>query len=145
MTGGELHQAGAREIPGLLKSNDFDLIVLSAEEFQPEALATSNQEFLRAERVYVPMDDSSRLEGEELRRTIELAKFAANKVIKTIMQGNNALVTCMAGLNRSGLISGLALRKLTGEDPQAIIDSIRRNRSVVALSNPLFAKIVKAN
>jgi len=91
------------------------------------------------------MDDNSRLEGEELRRTIELAKFAANKVIKTIMQGNNALVTCMAGLNRSGLISGLALRKLTGEDPQAIIDSIRRNRSIVALSNPLFAKIVKAN
>ena len=96
-----------------------------------------------AEKVYVPLDDNSHLKGEELKYTINNAKFAANEVIKTIMAGGNALVTCKAGWNRSGLISGLALKKLTRKDPQTIISSIRRNRSPFALSNPLFVEIVK--
>ena len=98
-----------------------------------------------AEKVYVPLDDDSDLRGEELRHTIGLAKFAANKVIKTIMTGGNALVTCRSGWNRSGLISGLALRRLTRKDPKTIIRSIRRSRSPFALSNPLFVEILKRN
>ena len=103
----------------------------------------SNREFEIAEKIYVPLDDDSDLRGEELRDTIGLAKFAANEVIKTILAGGNALVTCRSGWNRSGLISGLAMRKLTRKDPQTIIRSIRKNRSPFALSNSLFVEIVK--
>ncbi len=104
---------------------------------------TNFREFVKAKKIYVPMKDSSDLMGQELSETIARAKFAANEVIETIMGGGNALVTCKAGWNRSGLISGLALKKLTDASPRRIISSIRKNRSIFALSNPLFVEITK--
>jgi len=144
-SGGELHQAGQREIPYIIARNNIDLIILAAQEFQPQILRKSNEQFLRAERLYVPMDDSTKLKGKQLRDTIKLAKFAANKTIKNILKGKNVLSTCQAGWNRSGLISGLALKKLTQKDTREIVKGIRKNRSIFAMSNPLFVKIIERN
>lgn len=142
-TGGELHQAGAKEIPSLIRRNKIDLIIFAAREYQPETLDKSNKQFLRAEKIYVPMKDTSKLRGKELKNTIALAKFAANRAIKTIIAGGNVLSTCWMGWNRSGLISGLALKKLTQKDPEKIVKLIRKNRTIFALSNPLFVKIIE--
>lgn len=144
-TGGELHQAGAKEIPYLIRRNKIDLIILAAQEFQPETLDKSNKQFMRAEKIYVPMKDSSKLRGRELKNTISLAKFAADRAIKTIIEGGNVLSTCWKGWNRSGLISGLIIKKFTKKDSNKIVSSIRKNRSVFALSNSLFVKLIEVN
>lgn len=141
-TGGELHQAGAKEIPYLIRRNKIDLIIFAAQEYQPETLDKSNKQFIRAEKIYVPMKDSSKLRGKELKNTIDLAKFAANRASLAIIGGKNVLSTCWAGLNRSGLISGLILKKITREHPKKVVSLIRKNRSSFALFNPLFVKII---
>ena len=91
------------------------------------------------------MRDTLRLHGEKLRKTIELANFASDEAAHTIIQGGNVLSTCKAGWNRSGLVSGLTLKKITDKNSQEIVRQIRNNRSIFALSNPLFVKIIHAS
>jgi protein-tyrosine phosphatase len=40
-------------------------------------------------------------------------KAASDVVVERVKEGKNVLVTCMAGHNRSGIVVGLALAKLT--------------------------------
>ena len=51
--------------------------------------------------------------------------------------GDRILVRCQAGLNRSGLVTGLILM-CVGFTPEAAIAAIRSNRADVALCNPDF-------
>jgi protein-tyrosine phosphatase len=52
------------------------------------------------------------------------------------------LVTCRLGLNRSALIIALALHQLTTMDGKEIVEHIRRQRSLSALSNKHFVQLV---
>jgi hypothetical protein len=52
-------------------------------------------------------------------------------------------VTCYAGLNRSGLISALALHMITEWPLPVIIDAIRAKRGPHALSNPRFVELLQ--
>jgi len=136
ITSGKLFQCGAKEIPSLLKKHSISLLILAAKEFQPEYLFNS------VDKIYVPLIDSIRLSKSELRKTFKIADKVAEHAVDRILNGENVLSTCMAGWNRSGLISGLAIYKLTGTSGKDIVRSIRRNRSIFALSNPLFAKYI---
>lgn len=49
------------------------------------------------------------------------------------------LVHCQAGLNRSGLLAGLAL-VLDGATPEEAIERLRKGRSPAVLCNPVFEK-----
>lgn len=140
-SGGTLHQCGAMEIPLKLNLLPFALVVLSAKEYQPKQKMPRS--LLETPRLYVPLNDSSRLKGKELKSTIHYADQAAKEVARAILRGKNALVTCWAGLNRSGLISGLAIKKLSNLSGPEITSLIRERRSQAALFNPLFAKIVE--
>jgi hypothetical protein len=140
-SGGTIHQCGAMEIPLKLNLLPFALVVLSAKEYQPKGKMP--RILLATPRLYVPLNDSSRLKGRELKDTVHFADQAAKAVTKEILRGKNALVTCWAGLNRSGLISGLAIKKLSGLPGPEVTFLIRKRRSQAALFNPLFAKIVE--
>jgi len=59
-----------------------------------------------------------------------------------VRAGHKSLVTCSAGLNRSGMITGLVLRRL-GHGPQEAVDLLREVRGPWALSNELFAEQVR--
>lgn len=81
----------------------------------------------------------------------KIALSAARKVRNMLDRGQTVLVTCHAGLNRSGLISGLALMlPSTGmsitpgclTSMQAIY-AIRRARGSRALSNPQFVRMLE--
>lgn len=52
------------------------------------------------------------------------------------------LVHCQAGLNRSGLISAVALI-LEGRTPELAIDMLRKSRSPAVLCNPTFERFVR--
>lgn len=78
-------------------------------------------------------------------------KKKANSVVdqmeKYISRGDNVLVHCHAGINRSALILGFYMILKQGVSPTDAINKIRKanatQRSIVALSNPLFESILK--
>jgi hypothetical protein len=140
--GGELYQAGAREIPEILRENNISLLILAAKNYQPNYIEDTGGGFEAADVLYVPLRDTILFTPREYKKTIKKAKQAAELAIEHILRGDNVLSTCWAGWNRSGLISGLAIRKLSNEPGKKIVNHIRKNRSKSALSNPLFARVV---
>lgn len=105
-----------------------DVLVLCAEEHQPPAKLWPSVEVV----VYCPMDDA-----ELDRKTLRRAQRAAKIVVKCVRAGARVLVTCWAGRNRSGLVTALALRELTGWPGRQVLRHIQRKRSG-ALTNPSF-------
>lgn len=141
-TGGELHQAGAREIPKILRDGNISLLILAAKEYQPRHISRTRGNFALADKIYIPLKDITDFAPGEFQKTVSDAKSAARHTISYILRGENVLSTCKAGWNRSGIISGLALVGLTGVPGSHVIRHIRKSRSPFALSNPLFAKVV---
>lgn len=133
---GSLHQCGKREIPGKLHIEPISLLILAAKDYQP------HNSFEHVDKILVPLTDSSALSSRKLRKTIKAAEEIADHATKHIEDGGHVLSTCMAGWNRSGLISGIIIQNLTGAPGKDIVRHIRNQRSVFALSNPLFAKYI---
>lgn len=112
----------------------FSMIVLCAEELQP-TLPRFTGTILRP-----AFRDTPNPTAAEIRR----ARAAAQEVAAHVKRGGRVLVTCAAGLNRSGLVVGLALNRLTDWSPEKIVRQIRRARGDDALYNPTFRQIVAA-
>jgi hypothetical protein len=66
----------------------------------------------------------------------------ALKVAGAHVAGDRVLVRCRAGLNRSGLVLGIALRQL-GWSADDAIDTMRARRSPHVLHNPTFEQHVR--
>jgi protein-tyrosine phosphatase len=124
-------------IPGLWQGsapNDADvrgrfaMVVLAAHEWQPTLHVSM---VLR-----VPFED-----GLLSKRETQMVTKASELVVEALKRGDPVLVTCFAGLNRSGLITALALRRL-GYSPSDAIDLVRRARGEYALSNPSFVQFI---
>lgn len=109
-----------------------DLLVLCALELQPEHLAFQGA-ILRC-----PIPDAT-LDVPQ----IAMAMITSVSVARAVSQGQRALVTCAAGLNRSALVAGLALGQLTTMDGAAIIAHIRKHRTSKALANSHFQAIIR--
>jgi protein-tyrosine phosphatase len=119
---------------GVLRDAGFRLLVLSAEEIQP-----SREKFPGVVVIYAPNDDTLRPTLEQMR----LAMRAARAVAKAVKRGTKTLVTCAMGRNRSGLISALALREITGCSGADAVKHVQKSRSD-ALTNKTFANMVSA-
>jgi len=149
-SGGKLYQAGAKEIPDILRRKNISLLVLAAEEYQPRHISGTNGTFTAAEVIYAPLKDTILFSPQEYRKTVERAQKVANHIANHISVGNNVLSTCWAGLNRSGLISGLAISQLSDIPGNQIVKQIKNKRRWRdgqgqlrhGLSNPLFARVV---
>ena len=63
----------------------------------------------------------------------------ATMVAKRVRAGMQVLVHCDAGLNRSGLVAGLALLKLGYKNDDALA-LLRKKRCAEVLHNPIFRK-----
>ena len=82
------------------------------------------------QRVEIRLYDSADIPPEEQLNEI------ADQVVESLTHGKT-LVHCQAGLNRSGLISGLALIKM-GRTPTDAIALLREKRHPVVLCNTAF-------
>lgn len=107
----------------------FTLVVLCAREIQPSECPGT---VLR-----VPLDDCDELTSSEW----TLAQSTADRIASAVARGTRVLVTCHAGLNRSGLVTALTLRRLTGLSGAECV-SIVRDRRHRALCNDYFARLV---
>lgn len=109
-----------------------DLLVLCAQEYQP-----SSRFFPRSKVIRARMDDAM-----PTPREMSEAMTAANEVVRAVLKGKVVLVTCAMGWNRSGLVTGLAMRKL-GYSGKDAVRLIKQARGDSALSNRYFRKIVE--
>jgi len=121
--GEELRQAG------------FQLLVLCAVEHQPAA-----QKFPGLSVLKVPLADEPNLVSDQVLRRVVMP--AARFVAGSVQDGQKVLVTCHAGINRSGLVTGLALQMLTKWSGKACVERIRTRRHEMALCNPQFHRVV---
>jgi protein-tyrosine phosphatase len=111
----------------------FDVVVLCAYEYQ-------NVRLPGVETIRCPLDDDPNgppMSVEEVGR----AAGTATRVVRRIKAGKRVLVTCYMGRNRSGVVSGLALRAM-GFTPRQCVDIIRMVRGPNALSNKHFVNLI---
>ncbi|MBT8453022.1 MAG: dual specificity protein phosphatase family protein [Deltaproteobacteria bacterium] len=111
----------------------FSMIVLCSKEHQPRMAR------YRGRIVRPAFEDTLYPHDKEH----QAALVAAKKVANELYNGGRVLVTCTAGLNRSGLVTGLALCMGTTLHGENIVRLIRRARGEDALSNRTFEKIVR--
>ena len=107
----------------------FDVIVLAAEEYQPDLPGY--------EVMHVPLDDSGPPPSPTDRARI---REAAHQIVNHVRAGRRVLVTCWQGRNRSGVLSGLALVEL-GLPRDRAVQRIRVYRN--GLTNPYFRAMVQ--
>ena len=114
--------------------NKVYALVLTAVEYQPGA-----DKFPGAMVMHCPMDDSGEPMTED-EKSIALATGV--RVAHLLRHRQNVLVTCHMGLNRSGLISSLALVAAYKMSPTEAIAKVRSARGNEAMSNPFFVKFL---
>lgn len=136
---GSLWIGGRAPIGFALRHNGFDAVVLCAEEHQPPRGAFRGIEVIRC-----PFDDAERLRTRE----ISMISHAATKIAKRVAHGKHVLVTCMAGRNRSGLVTALAIHILTGEQGRDVAKYVQHKRIAPdgynALTNDAFVQLLNA-
>ena len=134
--GAELWQGTYPPTGDTLRKLGFDVVVLAAEEYQPESSRFTGG----VKVIHAPNDDAPISEGGDT----SLALRVSAETAQALRDGKKVLSTCAAGLNRSGLVSSFTLMRLfpekTGDE---IIDLIRDARGGWAMSNGDFAKIVR--
>lgn len=128
-----LWQGAAPPIGGTVAAAGYTMLVLCAEEYQPAA-----GYFPGVEVVHAPNDDNFETITREQAAT---ALAAARRVEAALRQGRKVLVTCRMGLNRSGLVSGIALHLFTGMPGPACVKAVRTARRR-ALRNPVFSAMI---
>lgn len=119
----------------------FHTLVLCAREYQPASVY-----FPKVTVVHAPNDDNA----EEYPFTVEKLKVAiaaSSEVVKALQNGQRVLVTCAAGINRSGLVTALSLHRLYGWSGVDCIQHVRRKRGkrghLWPLSNPDFTRVLR--
>jgi hypothetical protein len=127
---------GSQAQPGqALSQGGFTFLVLCAEEWQPPAKA-----FPGVEVVHAPFDDD--YEGID-QEQLDTAVNAVERAVEGHDQGHRVLITCMAGRNRSGLVTAWTLSVLTGIHPDKAAEVVRDKRGLAALTNPSFRSLLR--
>lgn len=111
-------------------SAGFHVLALCAAEYQPKPEEFPGLKML----VSVPLWDDKQAGTE----TLQMARQAGALLADRWMRGQNLLITCAMGLNRSGLVTGMTLRRAFPDvEPRKIANRIIMKR-MGALSNPRF-------
>jgi protein-tyrosine phosphatase len=88
---------------------------------------------------HAPLDDNPWCPPSPREQAI--AHGAAREVARRLRKGQRVLVTCAMGLNRSGLVSALALR-MQGVPSERAIAAVRQARGPNALNNGQFRRLI---
>lgn len=112
--------------------SNVDALVLCAREIQPATTA------FQGRLVRSPLPDD-----QLTQRELSVAIVAAAEVAQIVSAGKRALVTCVQGRNRSALVTGIALGRLTSLSADGIVDLIRKRRRMDCLTNKHFVEYLK--
>jgi protein-tyrosine phosphatase len=134
-----LWQGSAPMPGGGLRRAGFDVVVFCAEEFQPPSSM-----YPGVLAIHAPNDDNG--SRAPTRLEIETARKASRLVAAYVAEGRKVLVTCMAGRNRSGLVTAMAICRLYGVSGREAMWHVKRKRrspSGEALTNPQFESLLE--
>ncbi|NIR28734.1 MAG: dual specificity protein phosphatase family protein [Gammaproteobacteria bacterium] len=110
----------------------FQEVMLCAREYQPRSWEMPGVKVVHAGfHDQDPPDSADAL----------TARLGALRVARSLVEGQQVLVTCWRGRNRSGLVCALALRQLYGLSGHRAIARVRAARPT-ALTNPAFCQMV---
>lgn len=126
---GDLWMGGAPPV-GNSVSDHFDCLILMANEYQPD-----ESYFCDIDVHHAPIEDGP-LFKEQIVKAFHAASFAKLH----LDQGKKVLITCYAGLNRSGLVCAITACTIKNNsiDLKTAINKIRAARGYHALHNPYF-------
>lgn len=130
-----LWQGGKPPIGRALHHHGFGMLVLCAREIQWDAKTWPGLDVIHAPNDDVPGELPSR-------DTLTQALTAGRQAAQRVASGQKVLVTCNMGINRSGLVTGIAMRHLTGWPGSKVVAHVSSSRKAQngwpALSNPGF-------
>lgn len=119
-----------------LAREGFGLVVLAAREWQ-----LFDETFEGVEVVRAPLDDDELVPIP--RADLAGALKAARRTAEAVANGTKCLVTCAAGVNRSGLISALTLHLLNDWPGSKCIKVVQERRLASGvLSNARFRAVL---
>ena len=125
-----LYQGSIPPFGYALREAGFDALVLCAQEHQDAS------KYPGVEVIECPLDDARRFPNPS---EWETAREVAWRVRNILCHGGRVLVTCMAGKNRSGLVTALSLHCLTGVSGAVCSWFVKdRRKGAEALTNPYF-------
>jgi hypothetical protein len=141
-----LYQGQAPPAGPELRAAGFDTLILCAAEWQPPhdadlvcstilGYTPGTDPYPGVTLFHAPADDD--FDNPPSAKVVKVAAEAASFAARQILRGGNVLVSCWAGVNRSGLVTGLTLHGLTGLSGAQCIARIRGARPK-ALTNPQF-------
>jgi hypothetical protein len=122
---------GSAPSPGPDAGKKFDALVLMAHEHQP-----TQKEFPGIEVLQAGIWDA-RPSGQDIQKAYKAAQWVATR----LKAGKKVLVTCMAGLNRSGMVSAMSLIMM-GYPPKNAMALVKNARGPKALSNKHFNQVL---
>ena len=114
-------------VDGLALPEDFEYVI----SLYPWEKYTLGEHTVRTE---FEMYDSAGGEGTAL-------DDAVNAAVECLEKGKT-LIHCQAGLNRSGLVAALALKKWKGMDGIDALNLLRQRRTPAVACNPDFERII---
>lgn len=114
----------------------FDLVVFCANEFQPNKRQI--EELGIREALVAGFNDSPFLDGDDYKAI----NLAVSTVSARLRAKETILVTCMAGMNRSGLVSALSMMDAYDFTADRAIKTVRRARGPFALGNDTFLRMI---
>lgn len=115
------------------RSLGIDVLVLAAEEYTPSCFESQGVQ------VYYAKLDDAIPSREELARANQIA----DDVTRRYLRGDRVLITCYMGLNRSGLITALVLRRAYGMTGAEAVRAVRAARPH-ALGNAHFVAYLES-
>lgn len=133
-----LYQGAAPPLGNFVAERGFKTLVLAAVENQDDSL------YPGVEVIKAPGEDDD-TDLSIFNDTLPSWILAGRAVAKRVAAGDKVIVTCMAGLNRSGFITAIALRHLYKEwSGKQIVEHIQSRRRY-ALCNQLFERYIIQN
>lgn len=129
-----LYQGAAPPADATLMLYGFNVLVLCAVEYQPKRELFGGLTLLRC-----PFDDNYdvRLTSAEKRLIFDTAA----RVVQALRAGARTYVSCAMGLNRSGLVTALVVREMTGSSGREARQWVQSRRPG-ALQNPHFGLLL---
>lgn len=122
-----------------VRDSGFQVLVLAAEELQEPASSYPGVQVIHAPNYD---DGVHRLNRDDLQIAIQ----AGRQVADAVRAGRKTLSTCAAGMNRSGLVTAIALHVLFGWDGNTCVQRVRKQRrskrGLTPLSNMEFVEAV---
>lgn len=133
---GNLYQ-GPKPPTGLaLRDAGFDLLILCAADYQENA-----DKFPGVSVIHAPGDDDR--EHPPAPHWVSVWTDAAKSAAEALQADKKVLVTCYAGLNRSGFVTALTLRFVTGWSGARCVELVQKRR-FNALFNEYFIDYLSA-